>query len=279
MLGRKRPFRRVLVPVALAAIIPQLASCDRDELSPDDPAPEAAMPTPAPTPLQPTAPLSRADLLAAVSRAASAYAAGQIADGVDPLVGRHFAIRTPFGCAGPAPATGVEDGVAAWSWGPDQKTIQLSLTPGGWLNTALIAGAGDGDWESVEGVWLPRPWLATDACPSIRTDALQSGQPAPSPQTVGLAAISEKTDSRAGRRNGRAYTFTIRGEDDRAPSAPVDGYRTLLEGRIAAFPGGRAVRCRASSPDQRPVCIVAIRLDRVAFTEASGNVLTEWRAG
>lgn len=279
MLGRKRPFRRVLVPVALAAIIPQLASCDRDELSPDDPAPEAATPTPAPTPLQPTAPLSRADLLAAVSRAASAYAAGQIADGVDPLVGRHFAIRTPFGCAGPAPATGVEDGVAAWSWGPDQKTIQLSLTPGGWLNTALIAGAGDGDWESVEGVWLPRPWLATDACPSIRTDALQSGQPAPSPQTVGLAAISEKTDSRAGRRNGRAYTFTIRGEDDRAPSAPVDGYRTLLEGRVAAFPGGRAVRCRASSPDQRPVCIVAIRLDRVAFTEASGNVLTEWRAG
>ncbi|WP_420470132.1 hypothetical protein [Brevundimonas sp. FT23042] len=279
MLGRKRPFRRVLIPVALAAITPLLANCDRDKPAPVEPAPEAVAPTPAPTPLQPTAPLSRADLLAAVSRAASAYAAGQAGEGADPLVGRNFAIRTPFGCTGPASATGVEDGLAAWSWGPDQKTIQLSLTPGGWLNTALIAGAGDGDWESVEGVWLPRPWLTTDACPSIRTDALQSGAPAPSPQTVGLAAISETTDSRAGRRNGRAYTFTIRGEDDRPPAAPAGGYRTLLEGRIAAFPGGRAVRCRASSPDQRPVCIVAIRLDRVAFTEANGNVLTEWRAG
>lgn len=258
-----------------------LVQCDRD--NPEPASPPAAVPDPSPPKaiVTPTA-MSREDLLDAVSRVASAYAAGEAATDPDSLVGRPFAIRIPFGCDGPrpAPASSAGDGLARWTWGPEQKTIQLTLTPGDWLNTALIAGAADGsDWEAVEGFWIPRPWLRTEACSSIRADALQSGEVAPSPQTVGLAAVFRSDESRVGRRNGRAYAYTVRAEGDAPLEPPAGGYRAMLEGRLAAFPGGRAIRCRASGPDQRPVCVAAIQLDRVAFQTADGETLSEWRPG
>lgn len=282
MLGDFRNFpRRVAVLSGVAAAL-FLAQCDRDRPEPIDAEPVAVDPAPAPTIATP-ATLTRADLLTATSRAAAAYAAGERVEGADPLVGRRFALRVPFGCNGPQPtaAEAAGDGLARWSWGPENKTIQLSLTPGDWLNTALISGVADrSDWEAVEGFWIPRPWLTAGDCSTVRADPLQSGDSAPSPQTVGLAAVFTADDSRVGRRNGRAYAFTIRPTGDTPLAAPVGGYRVVLEGRLASFPDGRAIRCRASSPDQRPVCIAAIRLDRVAFTNADSSVLlSEWRPG
>lgn len=259
-----------------------LAQCDRNRPEPVEAEPIAVDPAPAPVVVAPTS-LNRAGLLAAAAQAASTYAAGEQIEGADPLVGRPFALRVPFGCNGPQPtaAESAGDGLARWSWGPENKTIQLSLTPGDWLNTALISSAADGsDWEAVEGFWIPRPWLSAGECSTVRSDPLQSGDGAPSPQTVGLAAVFTSEDSRVGRRNGRAYAFTIRPTGDTPLTAPPRGYRLLLEGRLASFPDGRAIRCRASSPDQRPVCIAAIRLDRVAFTNADSSVLlSEWRPG
>lgn len=276
------PGRLAVLSTALAALM--LAQCERERPEPIDAEPVAAEPGPAASPeVVVSTTLTRAALLAATSRAASAYAAGERAEGADALVGRQFSIRIPFGCNGPqpTPAEAVADGLARWSWGPGNETIQLSLTPGDWLNTALIAGAGgESDWEAVEGFWVPRPWLTTESCSTVRADPLQGAAGAPSPQTVGLAAVSGPDDSRVGRRNGRAYTFTIRPTGDTPLTAPVGGYRVVLEGRLAAFPDGRAIRCRASNPDQRPVCIAAIRLDRVAFTDADASVLlSEWRPG
>lgn len=280
-------FCKVPRPVAVlttAAAALLLAQCDRDRPEPVDAEPVAAEPasTGAPKIVVPTT-LTRAGLLAATARAASAYAAGEAMEGADALVGRQFSIRIPFGCNGPRPtqAEAVGDGLARWSWGPENETIQLSLTPGDWLSTALIsAAAGESDWEAVEGFWLPRPWLTTEVCSAVRVDPLQSGDRSPSPQTVGLAAVFGADDSRVGRRNGRAYAFTVRPTEDAPLAAPAGGYRVVLEGRLASFPDGRAIRCRASNPDQRPVCIAAIRLDRVGFTNADGSVLlSEWRPG
>ena len=273
--------RRIAVLTTVAAAL-LLAQCDRDRPEPIDAEPVAVDPAPTPIISVPTT-LTRAALLAATSRAAATYAAGERIEGEDPLVGRRFALRVPFGCNGPQPtaAESAGDGLARWSWGPENRTIQLTLTPGDWLNTALISGAADGsDWEAVEGFWIPRPWLTAGECSTVQADPLQSGDGAPSPQTVGLAAVFTEEDSRVGRRNGRAYAFTIRPTGDTPLTAPVGGYRLLLEGRLASFPDGRAIRCRASSPDQRPVCIAAIRLDRVAFTNADSSVLlSEWRPG
>ncbi|MDO9586563.1 MAG: hypothetical protein U1E18_23510 [Brevundimonas sp.] len=282
MLGTFPKFPRLFLVLAAIPVSLLLAQCGRDEPEPVDAEPVVVDPAPPPSITAPTA-LTRAGLLAAMSRAASTYAAGERSEGSDPLVGRSFALRVPFGCNGPQP-TGAEaagDGLARWSWGPESRTIQLSLTPGDWLNTALISGAANGsDWEAVEGFWIPRPWLAAGDCSTIRADPLQSGDGAPSPQTVGLAAVFKSDDSRVGRRNGQAYGFTIRPTGDTPLVAPVGGYRVILEGRLTGFPDGQAIRCRASSPDQRPVCIAAIRLDRVAFTTADSSVLlSEWRPG
>lgn len=267
-----------------------LTQCDRE------PRPEPADATPivdeapAQAEMPPPTTLDRSAFLGAVSRAGSAYAAGSTPEGPDNLVGRTFAIRLPFGCGEPRPAPPIDAapareetdaGLPTVSWGTDKATLNLSLTPDDWAETALIVGSGASDrWEAVEGFWVPRPWLGNETCPQITRDPLVgvSGQPAA--QTVGLASVHETNGSRLARRDGQAYRFTLRGEDGRPPVPSPMGYRVVLEGRFAAFPDGRAIRCRAASIDQRPICIAAVQLDRVAFEDGgSGAVLSEWRPG
>tara|TARA_R110002167_G_scaffold56272_1_gene159784 strand:+ start:785 stop:1654 length:870 start_codon:yes stop_codon:yes gene_type:complete len=278
--------RKLGAALLVAATSLFLSQCDRKEPAPAEPVVETPdTPAVAPPPVLPVAtpPLNRGDLLTATARAASAYAAGETPSGSDPLVGRPFAIRMAFGCGGPtnAPAESTTaDGLARATWGPDHKSIRLSLTPGAWADSALIAGAGaEAAWEAVEGFWAPRPWLLTDACPGMGRDPLQGGAVAPASQTVGLAAVFATGGSRLAQRNGRAYRYTVRAEGDQPLTAPEGGYRVVLEGRVVGFPGGRAIRCRASGPDQRPVCIAAVQLDRVAFETAAGAALGEWRKG
>ncbi len=274
VLSRLRPF------AAAAATGLALVACGREETPPAprpvEPAPAAPPAAPAPT-LIPA--MDRAGLLAALAEAASAYAGGTVSAGQDGLVGRQFSIRSAFGCAGPEPRSpeAPGDGLARWSRDEARETIRLTLTPGDWSESALVAG-GDGRWEAVEGFWIPRPWMTAESCPGVRPDPL-AGPSTPSPQTAGLAAVFEAGGSRLGRRNGRAYSYTVRGEGDAAPARPADGWRVLMEGRFVAFPDGRAIRCRAAGPDQRPVCVAAVQMDRVAFLTADGTTLGEWRSG
>lgn len=265
------------VLIALLTTAPLLAQCDRDKAAePAAPPPETAAvmaPQPAPT-------LDRTAFLGAAAAAAAAYAEGA-APGRDSLAGRTFSIVTAFGCSGPAPETTAgADGRARWSWIDDQSAIRLSASPGDWTGSALIATADAApDWEAVEGFWITRPWIPAGGCPSVRRDPLLSGPPAASPETVGLAAVHTARSSRLTRRNGRPYTHVVRGESDAAATPSPGGYRLRLEGRLTAFPDGRAFRCRAAGPDQRPVCIAAAQLDRVAFETPDGVVLSEWRPG
>lgn len=269
---------------ALALLGLVLTGCDRRSPGPSANIADEVPPPPLPKKLPAPVPaLARGDLVTAAGRAASAYAEGKPPEGTDPLVGRTFVVRIAFGCSGPAPGPvpdGAPSGLASWSPGPDGKTIELRMTPGEWAGSALIAGGTDAPaWEAVEGFWIPRPWLTSESCPVVKGDPLQTGEVSAAPQTLGLAAIFEEGGSRIGRRNGRAYAFTVRAADDAPLRPPRQGYRLVLEGRIASFPNGRAIRCRAAGPDQRPVCVVAAKLDRVAFEDAQGTMLSEWRSG
>lgn len=279
-------------PVARLAMASVLAlgltQCDREPREqPVDAEPIIETPVPEPDIAPPTT-LDRTAFLGAISRAGSTYATGVAPSGIDPLVGRTFAIRLPFGCDRPAPAVtadsdrGVADaGLPTVTWGPENRTLVLSLTPENWSDSALIIGSGAANrWEAVEGFWVTRPWLGSEACPTIARDPLMGGAAQADPQTVGLASVHETNSSRLGRRDGQAYRFTVRGEDGRTPTPSPMGYRVVLEGRFASFPDGRAIRCRAAGIDQRPVCIAAVQLDRVAFEDgSSGSVLSEWRPG
>lgn len=266
-----------VLAVALAASL-VLAACERREPTPK-PAPAAEAPPPPPQPIAPPPAVGRVELLQAMDAAASAYAAGRTAEGQG-LAGRRFTIRQAFGCDGPAPPAAPDtagDGVGRWSWGRERRALELRLTPSDWTGSALMAG-GDGAWEAAEGFWLAWPWLRTDGCPGAKSDPL-AGPALAAPQTMGLAAVFEHGGSRLGRRNGRAYVHTVRGDGDQPPALPTAGYSLVLEGRFAAFADGRAVRCRADGPDQRPVCVAAAQLDRVAFETPDGAVLSEWRPG
>lgn len=270
--------RRRVVLLLLAG----LAACTPDDREPA-PANSQAPAPPAPPAREPPAPLalSRADLIVAAAQAASTYAAGTEPPAADPLVDRTFRVQLPFGCDGPTPLAeaAVTAGLAQWRPGLEGKTITLDLTPADWTGSAWLGGGEGGQWEAIEGYWLARPWLVPDGCPKLRADPLATGPRTPAAQTLGLAAVYEAGGSRVGRRKGRAYSFVIRGTDGTPVVAPAGGYRLRLEGRIGTFAGGRAVRCRADGLDQRPVCVVAIRLDRVAFEDAEGNVLSDWRTG
>lgn len=238
-----------------------------------------AKPTPTASPLAPQPTLARKDILDAAARAASDYAVGRPLSDSDTVVGRPFSIRLPFGCSGPSPNGDEAAGVGQWAWGPDRKTIELTMTPADWTASAMIAQAGAGTtWEAIEGFWIARPWIASEACPAVKSDPLQTVAGV-SPQTLGIAAVFEAGGSRIGRRDGRAYRYTIRSKDDAPLTAAPRGYRLLLEGRMERFPDGRAVECRGAGPDERPVCIAAARLDRVAFETVEGDVLAEWRTG
>ena len=285
-LSPRRPFLRA-AGVSVASLM--LVQCDRQTEPTPIEATEAPVAEPAPsaTPVtpQPVAALTRGELVSAAGQAAASYALGLSSTDADPLVGRAFTVRIPFGCNGPSSAESgadsTRDGVARWSWGPERKTIQLSVTPGDWTGSALVLQTGSTSaaaaWEAVEGFWVPRPWLAAERCPTVQGDPLQTAQTAASPQTVGIAAVFEAGGSRIGRRNGRAYAFTVRPTGDTPLAAPRAGYRLLLEGRVVGFPGGRALRCRAPGPDQRPVCVVAVKLDKVTFEDAAGATLSTWR--
>ena len=264
--------------LAVAAFGLMLAGCPERPEEPVEP-PVTPSEVPEPEPQAPAA-LSRSDILAAARSAASNYAQGVQTDERDDLVGRSFTIVMPVGCAGPMGAMPPEaaDGLARLAWGPERRTLQFALTPGDWTESALITSA-DGDWESVEGVWIPRPWLQSEECPSVRADPLQSGASAAAPQTVGLAVVHTDEDSRLERRAGRAWAHTLRGEGEEAATVPESGLRLRFEGRVSGFPSGRAFRCRAAGPDTAPVCVIAVQLDRVALETGDGEALSEWRGG
>jgi len=275
MLQWIRTDRRLAI--ALIATGLALPGCERRAQTRPQapPSPPAAETTPPRLPTLPPPALGRSEVLLALDAASSAYAAGRMG-GAEDLAGRRFAIRQAFGCPG-SPSSNDDDdaGRADWKWNAEKTAIELSLRPADWTQAPIMAG--DDGWEAVEGFWLVRPWLREEGCPAIAAGGAptEEAPPPASPQTAGLAAVFEHGGSRVGRRNGKAFSFTIRGEP--APQLPAAGYRLVLEGRFVAFPGGRAIRCQTDSPDRRPLCIVAAEVDRVAFEDADGKVLSEWR--
>lgn len=277
MLQRRWIYPRLAAAFTVASLA--LGGCERTrEVQPSRPAPAVETPAVAPSPPLPPPPLGRSELLAALDAARSAYAAGQPAPDQG-LAGRRFSIREAFGCAG-AFAWPEEDGVAHWAWGPRQETIEISLTPADWTSE-LIVGDDALRWEAAEGFWLTHPWLRTGDCPAAHEGGAAppiAKTPKPPPRrTDGLAAVFERGGSRVGRRAGKAFSVTIRDGAELGP--PAAGYRLVIEGRLSAFASGRAIRCRAPGPHERPLCVAAATVDRVAIESADGKLLNEWRMG
>jgi len=245
---------------------------------------EGAEPTPAALPATPppaaapalrdAGPLGRREILDLVAQAADAFATGQpLPVAAGDAIGRRLELRIPFGCFGPSP-----QGSAAplrWTYDAKDSVLRVSVTPeivGGPRERPDLDDAGI---ESIEGFWLPRPWTASEACPPPAL-GLAVAPILPTPQrTVGIVQVFEAGSPRTGRRQGKPLEAVtkVEGDDLRVRA----GFRLVLTGRLAAFDGGRPVQCRAPTADLRPVCQVAVEIDRYAIENGqTGDVLATW---
>lgn len=264
-----------------------------------EPAPQPVPPvaeapsSPTVTPVPP--PLGRADLLAAIAEVSAATAGGgDYPELASSLGGRRFSLRLPFGCGGRANP----DASLRFVHNAERGTLQLSARPQVWTETAWMRSLLGGEAvEAIEGFWLSRPWLPTENCPvqsnasisaSVSIEAVEeraslpepeadaapvAAPPPPASETVALVRVFEANGSRLLRRGGRPYEVTRKLDEAEAPGP--QGYRLVLQGRIAA--DRQPIRCRYESMDRRPVCVVEMEFDRIAFEDPAGKTLADWR--
>ncbi|MCF8503463.1 MAG: hypothetical protein K9G59_00995 [Caulobacter sp.] len=279
----QRRKRQLIAPLVIAlGVVLILVFATLTKTRPPAPAPtpppEVVIPPPplVEAPPAPPPPATRGDIIDRASVAADAYSrANAPPPGKDPLVKRTFRIRLPFGCGGPR----LEPG-AAQAWyqiDAARRTVRLTARPAVWTSLPLVQGLeGSGDIEAVEGFWITRPWSRSETCaPGGEQPATPTAAASPARETLGLARIFSKGESRVVRRNGRPYEL-VRKLPDSADLAAPRAYSLVLEGRIVGFADGQATRCWSPSADLRPVCLLAVEFDRVAFEDAAGVVLAEW---
>lgn len=225
----------------------------------------------------PEPPLTRADLVQEANASASAYASGAAPNlARSPMVGRRFSVRIPFGCGG----LGVTAPTAQASVELDLATNSLKLTaqPSIWTSLPVLQDLPSASKiDTVEGFWIPRPWISSEVCPPVRATPLPATPTPAAAQTVGLARLFEKGGSRVLMRGDKPYRTTVKllkGDAELLSHT----YRLVLEGKLVGYGDGRATRCWSESPDHRPICLFAVAYDRVAFEDANtGATLAEWR--
>ncbi len=221
-------------------------------------------------------PLTRADLINGARSAADDFAAtGETPPGPDLLVGRRFSIRIAFGCGGVQ--GGDRRSQATVTYNADNQSVTLTATPGVWTTLPLMQGLeNSADLDAVEGFWIPRPWTQSKSCPAQTDFPVPPTPTPPTAQTLGLAQIFEKGGSRVLQHADHPYAFTRKLVSD-DPSMLNHSYRLVLEGRIAGYSDGRALRCWMEAPDHQPLCIYAVVFDHVAFEDGvTGEILANW---
>lgn len=243
-----------------------------------------AVPAPASPPAgeEPRGILGRADLLALAATAADAAASGRDASAeLRPAAGRRFAMRLPFGCAGPA-GEGSE-AATGWRYDEGEGVLRVRAAPITWMAEDWRTAAGPVAADAIEGFWVSRPWTSSEACPSVSGNPLAAGTEAVTlpGQTLGVAQFFTADGSRQGRRDGRAFETSARIAPEAVNAGA--GFRLRLSGRIDRIPAigqaaNRPVLCRQpGGPEQRPICVIAVTLDEVAIERgADGEALATW---
>lgn len=218
-------------------------------------------------------PLNRRDLILAAAEAASDLVTGtDDTERQQPLAGRSFSFRIRL-CEG-APGRG------RLTFDPEKRVLRVEVTPDLAGDDPVAAAVGAGEFEAVEGFWVPFPWLLRAACPPLQPggtgqekDAKPIEAPVPTRPTLGLAQFFEADTDRSTRRDGRPFSVTRRLDEGRQPG-PVD---LVLRGRLARLRDAKVINCVATAPMLAPQCIVSVRFDSVRLENAEdGELLAEW---
>jgi hypothetical protein len=250
------------------------------------PAPPPAQPAKVDRPEQP-ANLDRAGLIDLSAAAASAYAAGQPPPDQSGQIGRPFALRVVFACAAPE-LTLVKD--------PAQKSLKLTARLQDWTADPALQRLPGAPFDRVEGLWLPRPWIAAETCQTVPAPVTTAARaidqllvppadqastevdpPEGPARTLGLASFFPAGSDRARQRGGKPYE-TVQKLDPSLEALTAADVSMLIEGRVGQAAEGRPVVCHAAALDRRPVCLVAVDIERVAFLRTgSDKPIAEWR--
>lgn len=322
--------------IAIPAMAMALSGCQLATDSPpakDEPKGEAATKLPTlPTPTVQDIAVDRRQLLLAVNEAISAAATGADDNGAQSsLVGRQFILKLPLGC------TGESDAASGWIYDEASQRLTVKATPDVTLAdlddvlpvtldmpvafapapeaaapadaakatdakaTASASAQQPSKIEAVDGFWIPRPWIFTDACPvdaaassGEETEALEPGAadgeagastteenvPAANPvtPTVAIAHFYTARDPRVGRRNGQPYRITKRVTEAERPSP--QSLRLVLRGRLGMMPGGKVIQCSTPKDGSQPRCVISASFDRVSFENVDGSIVyAEWGGG
>ena len=303
-----QPFQlaALLLSTAAIAACQQQAEAPVEENRIEEPVTNTAIPTPQP-------PLDRAGLLAAVAKAANATAAGsQLPEEISSLDGRQFEVRIRFGCRGPAKE--LRDAWLGWAYEPEKRTLRIQAKPTISKEDPLVLKIAGDAFESVEGFWIPRPWLHQAACPAGaavtqapaaaapadaasaadeptteqqgRTAAVEVGanqsvaetEPMPKAPRIGIAQFFSSDDPRTRRRDSRPYS-TVKTLPEGAPISS-QGFNLVLSGRLRALPKRGVIQCIAQNPDTPPECVVSAEFQRVRIERPdSGELIAEWGSG
>lgn len=295
MFGLSRFRLSLLHPPLLCAAL-ALCACDRQSEPAVENADGAALNLPAIPAPEP--PIDRAGLLAAVAEAASAASAGIPApESLQSLDGRQFQLRIRFGCSGPSQALGSQP--LGWTYDPGTRRLRIRARPTIARDDPLVGRIGGEQFESVEGFWVPRPWLLQPVCPAssavlelsdepppgAEKDVAKTGpagstleEPLPRAPRIGIAQFFTSTDARTRRRDSRPYEAAKTLAEGSA--IPSQGFDLVLSGRLRAIPGSGVIECLAKSADSPPECIVSAQFQRVWIEDpASSEVYAEWGGG
>jgi hypothetical protein len=261
-------------PLLVFAAVALLAACQQPQ-----PSANVAEPVEQPAPSLPVPRLEvldRTGILSAVAHAASAQAAGADDSAAQrTLDGRQFEFRIRFGCRGPS--NELRDQWLGWSFDAEERTLRMRAMPTLSTEDALVRELSGGEFEAVEGFWIPRPWLLQPTCPAASaargappetaaTDAPQKtavsnqvgeqekvAEPLPKWPRIGIAQFFSETDPRTGRRSTRPYEALKTLE----PGQPIEsqGYDLVLSGRLKALPDRRVVACLTKDWQSPPECV------------------------
>lgn len=275
MPGQKARIARGALAMSLVAIASGFAGYSLHPKS-SSPAAAPAIETkvdrlPVAIPQQPVAALDRAAFLDAAGRAASDFAVDPTRPLAASLVGRQFTVRMPFGCSGPTPA-GLE-AQAYWRDEPARKSITVGARAQSWTDADWRSALDPKDLaETIEGFWIPRPWILDSRCPSPDGAA---DTPEGLAGAVGLARLSGSTAPRTERRSNRPYEVTRPAPTNGATPGP---FVLVLTGRISGFEDGAAFRCLPAARQQRPACLAAVELASVKLeTLENRELIAEWQ--
>lgn len=257
---------------------------------------EVELPAPARPPVSRPEPLDRSGLLAAIALAASAKATGSDHSVAQRLLdGRQFELRIRFGCGGPSGR--LREEWLGWSLDRETHTLRVRAMPTLSADEDLVGELGAGEFEAVEGFWIPRPWLLEAACPA--TAALSTapgdpvaepgggtsagatqtaGEPLPQWPRIGIAQFFTGADPRTGRRSMRPYEAVKTIDGDQPIGS--QGFDLVLSGRLRALPEKGVILCASKEADSPPECIVSADFDRVWIERPDNReIIAEWGSG